>query len=68
MWGDVVKTIMNVSIGAVSVFVQVFQQIQPIVSLVVGLVTLVYLIYQIKKIRLDIQQRKSNYRRDGKTN
>ncbi len=68
MWPDVVKTIMNVSIGAVTVFVQILQQIQPIVSLLVGLVTLVYLLYQIKKIRFDIQERKSNHKIDGKTN
>jgi len=57
MWQDISKAILNVGIGAASVFMQVFQQIQTIVALIAGIVTIIYLCFQIKKIQLDIKSK-----------
>lgn len=66
MWQDISKAILNVGIGAASVFMQVFQQIQMIVALMVGIVTIVYLCFQIKKIRLDIKSKQNQFFKNEK--
>lgn len=64
MWQDIIKTLLNVSIGAFTVFMQVFQQLQTIVAIVAGIVTIVYLYFQIKKIRLDIKLKQNQFFKD----
>jgi len=64
MWQDIIKTLLNVSIGIASVFMQVFQQLQSIIALVVGIITIIYLGYQIKKIRLDIKLKQDQFEKD----
>jgi len=66
MWQDIIKTLLNVSIGAFTVFMQVFQQLQTIVAIIAGIVTIVYLCFQIKKIRLDIKSKQNQFSKDGK--
>ncbi len=66
MWQDISKAILNVGLGTASVFMQVFQQIQSIVALVAGIITIIYLSYQIKKIRLDINAKQNQNKKDGK--
>jgi cytochrome c biogenesis protein CcdA len=64
MWQDIIKTLLNVSIGAFTVFMQVFQQLQTIVAIIAGIVTIVYLCFQIKKIRLDIKLKQNQFSKD----
>jgi len=66
MWHDISKAALNVGIGAASVFMQVFQQIQIIIALMVGIITIIYLCFQIKKIRLDIKSKQKQFYQDGK--
>jgi len=66
MWQDISKAFLNVGIGAASVFMQVFQQIQTIVALLAGITTIIYLCFQIKKIRLDIKSKQKQITKNEK--
>ena len=66
MWQDIIKTVVNVGIGAATVFMQVFQQIQTIVALMAGITTIIYLCFQIKKIRLDIKSKENQITKNEK--
>ena len=68
MWQDISKALLNLGIGLVTVFMQVFQQIQTFVAIIAGIITIIYLWFQIRKIRLDIKLKQDQFKEYEKKN